>query len=396
MSTTRSPVPDTLFLLILLLGGLGTAAHGAETLTVGYLDLADDPRYRDEYREEELRGLPWGRPYAGAELAAREARFPLAAVGLALDLRHESAAGPEELPARLAVLRQAGAAAVLVDLPGERLAALAADDLLLLNVSARDDALRQTQCRANLLHLIPAEAMYQDALAQYLVARKWRQVLVLQGPAAADAARVASFQRAAGRFGLKIVAVRPFVYGNDPRQREQNNLALLTSGADYDVLYIADAGAEFAREAAYRGQLPRPLVGAEGLLAEAWHWAWERHGAPQLNKRFRKQTGRPMDDAAWAAWLGVKALAEAALRTQSRDPAQLAAYLRGAGLVLDGFKGYRLDFRSWDGQLRQPLLLTSHNWVVERAPLEGFLHQSNNLDTLGFDRPDSRCRAGGG
>jgi ABC transporter substrate binding protein (PQQ-dependent alcohol dehydrogenase system) len=60
--------------------------------------------------------------------------------------------------------------------------------------------------------------------------------------------------------------------------------------------------------------------------------------------------------------------------------------------VLDGFKGNRLNFRPWDNQLRQPLLLATHNWVVERAPLEGFLHQTNNLDALGFDKPESKCK----
>ena len=61
-------------------------------------------------------------------------------------------------------------------------------------------------------------------------------------------------------------------------------------------------------------------------------------------------------------------------------------------ITIDGFKGNRLYFRDWDRQLRQPLLIATHNAVIERAPLQGFLHQTNNMDTLGFDRRDSRCK----
>jgi hypothetical protein len=40
----------------------------------------------------------------------------------------------------------------------------------------------------------------------------------------------------------------------------------------------------------------------------------------------------------------------------------------------------------------QPILLGTDNWVVERAPIEGSLHQKNKLDTLGFDERESRCK----
>ncbi|MDX1605285.1 MAG: hypothetical protein R3202_03770, partial [Candidatus Competibacterales bacterium] len=93
----------------------------------------------------------------------------------------------------------------------------------------------------------------------------------------------------------------------------------------------------------------------------------------------------------WAAWMAVKAVVEAMLRTRSTDFTPVRDYLLGEELVLDGFKGNRLNFRPWDHQLRQPLLLITANWVVARAPLRGFLHQTNNMDTLGFDRRDSRC-----
>jgi ABC transporter substrate binding protein (PQQ-dependent alcohol dehydrogenase system) len=234
--------------------------------------------------------------------------------------------------------------------------------------------------------------MLMDALAQYLVARKWRAALVLRGTGAADAALLGAFDRAARRFGVRIVETRPFVLGRDPRERGQNNVALLTAGADYDVVVVLDTDGEFAREVPYAVQRPRPVVGSAGLVADWWHWAWERHGAPQLNNRFARVARRPMTGYDWSAWLALKAIVEGVVRTRSTEPRAIAGFLTGEQAVLDGFKGNRLAFRRWDRQLRQPLLLTTGNWVVERAPLDGFLHARNTMDTLGFDEKESRCK----
>jgi ABC transporter substrate binding protein (PQQ-dependent alcohol dehydrogenase system) len=94
----------------------------------------------------------------------------------------------------------------------------------------------------------------------------------------------------------------------------------------------------------------------------------------------------------WSAWLALKAIVEGVVRTRSTEPRAIAGFLTGEQAVLDGFKGNRLAFRRWDRQLRQPLLLTTGNWVVERAPLDGFLHARNTMDTLGFDEKESRCK----
>ena len=81
----------------------------------------------------------------------------------------------------------------------------------------------------------------------------------------------------------------------------------------------------------------------------------------------------------------------AVVRTTHAGFPKLASYLKSEEITLDGFKGNRLGFRSWDNQLRQPILLATHNAVIEQAPIAGFLHQVNNMDTLGFDKRDSRC-----
>ena len=185
---------------------------------------------------------------------------------------------------------------------------------------------------------------------------------------------------------------RPFVLGRDPRERAQNNVALLTAGPDYDVVAVIDTDGEFARDVPYQVQRPRPVVGAAGLVADWWHWAWERHGAPQLNNRFTKAAKRPDDGLRLVGVGGVKAIAEG-VRAHEGDRSEGAGRLPDRRqAALDGFKGNRVAFRAWDRQLRQPLLLTTGNWVVERAPLDGFLHAKNNMDTLGVDEKESRCK----
>lgn len=368
---------------------------GANAVRIGYVELEPDIRYDPLRLKFRSLAQPLGRPFAGAEVALREARFVADALGVGFALERVAGADAKTLLAAIDTLHKDGVRFFLIDAPGAIVAELSKAvrerELLLFNVSAPDDALRQEQCQRNLLHTLPNHAMNADALTQFLVAKKWRSVLMLEGPRADDRLIAAAFERAAKRFGVKIVETKKFVLSNDPRQREQGSVALLTAGAEHDVVFVADSDGEFARSVPYRSVRARPVVGAEGLAALGWHWSWERHGAPQLNARLEKQAGRQMSDPDWAAWVAVKAIVEAVVRTQNGPFAQLRDYLRGDEITIDGFKGNRLGFRPWDNQLRQPMLLATHNAVVERAPIAGFLHPANNMDTLGFDRRDSRC-----
>ena len=133
------------------------------------------------------------------------------------------------------------------------------------------------------------------------------------------------------------------------------------------------------------------MVGSQGLEVAAWHWAWERHGAPQLNQRFDRHADREMRDGDWAAWAAYKVIVEAVTRTASTEFEAIVAYLRGEDLTFDAYKGNPASFRPWNNQLRQPILLHTHNAVAARAPLDGFLHRRDVLDTLGIDEPESTC-----
>ena len=280
---------------------------------------------------------------------------------------------------------------LLTDLPTDWTLAVAdAVKLPVLNLSDAADRLRQQDCRANLFHLIPSERMRADALAQKLVARKWTKLLLLTGPSPQDALRAATAQASVKRYGLQVVASKPFKLSADPRERDLANPLLLTAGSSYDAVWVVDSDGEFARTLPYRTMLPRPVVGDAGLVALAWHAQFERYGGPQVSRRFAKAAKRPMTAHDWAAWTAGKALVGAAAAVPKGPNAAWAKAL--AGTPIDGSKGTQLSFRPWDGQLRQPMLLTDGQGVISQAPIEGLLHPSNVLDTLGVDAPEKACK----
>ena len=367
----------------------------ARELPVGFLSLADDPRYASQALEKGDPMAPAGRAAVAAKLALDDAAFTLQTGGWSgARLVSVEAVDLAGLPAALDSLLKQGVRHVLLELPAPGVAQVVAaargKDVLLVNTAAPEDIVRAAQCASNLLHTLPSHAMQADALAQLLVARKWTRPLLLHGPTREDELLLAAFLRSAKRFGLKPVAQRAFKLSADPRERESGNVRLLTANAEYDVVAVLDAGGEFARDLPYRTMLPRPVVGSSGLTAQAWSPWYERNGAPQLNRRFAKRAGRTMGSYDWAAWVAARAVVEAAA-AGATVPQQTRALKQGE-VALDGYKGQRLTFRGWDGQLRQPLLLAHGNGLVETAPVEGFLHPRSALDTLGYDQPETGCK----
>ncbi len=371
-------------------------AQAKTPFPVGYLEIAGDARYERPRSYAGIEVRPRHRPFDGARAALRGSRVVGRALGVKLSLARVAATDVAALKAAFDRLHlEKGVRFFLVDAPAAVLTALAEHakdaEALLFNVSEPADTLRADACSANLLHTIPSHAMQADALAQYLKYRGWNGVLLLQGPLDEDRTISQAFQASAAKFGLDIEDLRDFVLSNDPRERDKNNITLLTSGGDYEVVFVADTLGHFGRLAPYQTALPRPIVGTEGLVARTWHWAWERHGAPQLNQRFEKRIGRRMLDRDWAAWIAFRAIVESLSRTRSTDFKTVAAYLKSEELTLDGYKGTPSSFRPWNNQLRQPILLGTHNAVIERAPIDGFLHPTENMDTLGFDRNERKC-----
>lgn len=377
------------------------AAASAASLKLTLLVRADDPRLERSRVERGYLGHPGGPAGDGLQMALKDAAFELDAARI--DVSLETVAVANAAAAREAGQRaqKAGTAALLADLDVESTVALAdAVQRPVLNVGAADDRLREGDCRANLWHLVPSERMRSDALAQALVARRWKQVLLLTGPGADDAVRGAAAQAALRRYGLELVANKPFRLSADPRERDLANPLLLTGKLGYDAVWVVDSDGEFARGLPYRTALPRPVVGDAGLAALAWHAQFERFGAPQVSRRFARAAGRPMTGHDWAAWMAGKALVGAAIAAQkAAGAARGAAWPQAAfdpalaAASLDGSKGVAMSFRAWDGQLRQPLLLSDGVGVVDIAPVDGVMHPKNALDTLGTDAPEKRCKA---
>lgn len=369
--------------LILLLQFFASLAFAEpRAVRILYVDRAGDPFYAPRESYSGIYDATRKPIVAGAELGVRDAKIIGRAIDVTFELVRETLA--EGAPAAIS---SENPAAILLDLPEADIAAIAATTKIpLFNIRHRGLELRQKTCATSLFHVIPSAAMLEDGLAQYLKFMGWEEVLVLSGsPALAQ-----PFEKSAAKFGLAIQEIRQFVAGNDPRQRDQNSVRLLTGGVDYDVVYVADDTGEFARLLPYRTMIPRPVVGGAGLMPLAWHPQWERNGAPQLNRRFLKSAGRTMTEEDWAAWVAVRAIVEGVVRAgDSGKP--LAEQLLEPGMTLELYKGFPGSFRPWDRQLRQSILLGTTDAVIALAPVEGALHQFNTLDTLGLDAPEFQC-----
>lgn len=301
-----------------------------------------------------------------------------------------------DIAAALARLHAAGQRLVVLDLDASgldaALAAPAAADMLLFNVGAPDDRFRGADCRSNLLHVLPSRAMAADAVAQTLVAKRWREWFLVTGPRPEDALFADALRRAAHRFGAEIVAEKAWTGDHDLRRSAPAEVAQFTQGPDYDVLIVADEAGDFGDYLPYNTHLPRPVAGTQGLVPTAWHWSLERWGAGQLQSRFESLSGRRMRAGDYTAWLAARIIGEAAARTNATDAATLAAHITGPEMDVAAFKGRPLTFRAWNGQLRQPIPLVWPRSLVTLAPQEGFLHPITDLDTLGWDNPESRCK----
>jgi ABC transporter substrate binding protein (PQQ-dependent alcohol dehydrogenase system) len=311
-------------------------------------------------------------------------------------------AGDDPLPA-LTALAELGIALILSDLPAERLLALARAaqerQISLFNIAAPDDALRQEECRNNIIHVAPSRSMLADALAQYLVWKKWSRWVLLYGSHPEDALLANAYRRAAQRFGARIVKEREYKDTGGARQTDsgivqtQQQMPVFTQGLpDYDVAVTADESEVFANDLPYRTWDARPVAGSAGLRPVSWDPSSESWGGTQLQDRFVRSAHRRMTALDMQAWTACRMIGEAARRTNSVDPTRLMEDIKSADFGIAAYKGQKLSLRSWDWQLRQPILLSDGSTVVSVSPQPGFLHQVTTLDTIGIDRPETKCQ----
>ncbi len=269
-----------------------------------------------------------------------------------------------------------------------------AEGAIIFNVAAPDVSLRQAECRGNVLHTLPSRAMTSDALAQFSVKKKWTDWAMIVGPLDADTALADALSNSAAKFGIDIVGQKAWAFDADMRRNAAQEVPLFTQDfEDHDLMVVADELNDFARYVQYNTWVPRPLAGSWGASPAAWHASVEQHGAVQLQNRFKEASGRTMQSEDYAAMLAVRAIGEAVTRTNSDAPQTLFDFMLSDQFELAAFKGRPLSFRDWNGQMRQPIPIAHPGAVVALAPLDGFLHQVNELDTLGVDQPETTCNA---
>jgi len=305
--------------------------------------------------------------------------------------------------AAMNALADQGASFIVTSLDADRLLRVAdagqARDETLINVSALDERLREQDCRGNVIHVAPTRSMLADGLAQYLVWKKWRKWMLLVGSHENDGLFADALRHAATRFGAKIVEERVFKDNGGARRTDsgvaeiQRQMPVVTQGAaDHDVLVAADESEVFAGYLPYRTWDARPVAGSAGLVPTTWDAAFDQWGAVQLQNRFTKTYQRAMTALDMQAWTAVRMIGEAGVRGGSGEPGKMLAYIKSPDFSVAAFKGQKLTLRDWNLQLRQPILLFDGRNTVSVSPQEGFLHQVSALDTLGLDRPETKCK----
>jgi ABC transporter substrate binding protein (PQQ-dependent alcohol dehydrogenase system) len=394
-------------LTLILLSGLSVSAGAPATAGAAAVRSISIVYLRKAYPEPEimpslLETHPADEGLAGARIAMQEINTTGKFLGLHFALHVVTVPANGDVAAQARQLLAGGPVVIVADLEADDLLTLAdlpsAKHALILDMRTIDDRLRQQDCRANVFHLLPSQAMRTDALAQFLIEKRWSRWFLLRGPGKQNEAYAADVRRSAARFGGKIVATRTYNYDPGSRrsdtgyQQIQTQMPLETQSVpSYDVLFVADEKDLFGDYLPYNTYDARPIVGTQGLVATAWTPAFQSYSALQMQHRFGLLAHREMTERDYGGWLAVRTAGEAAIRSGKTSPTDLRNFLRSDRFEVAGFKGEGLTFRRWDQQLRQPVLLAQPLMVVSMSPQKGFLHPNFLTDTLGFDEPETKC-----
>ena len=364
--------------------GVLREAHSRETISILDIPAADDF-------------------VAGARMAVEDNNTTGRFIDQSFSVVDAKLAPGEDPIAPLNQMLDDGVRFFIIDLPADEALAVAdaarAKDALVFNGGASDERLREEDCRANLIHVAPSYAMLADGLAQYLIWKQWKHWLLVIGSHPRDKLLGDAYRRSAKKFGAKIVEERVFEDTGGGRRSDsgsvqiQRQMPVFTQKApDYDVLVAADESDVFAGYLPYRTWDPRPVVGSAGLWPTSWDASHELWGAAQLQNRFQRMFKRGMTARDNQAWVAMRMIGDAVARTRSGDPKAVREQILSPEFLVAAFKGQKLTVRAWNLQLRQPILLTDGRGTVSASPQEGFLHQTSELDTLGLDQPETKCK----
>jgi ABC transporter substrate binding protein (PQQ-dependent alcohol dehydrogenase system) len=396
----REDVLVRLFCVAMALLACVSLAHATEPteIRIGYL-RAFEPKQTLSFMQlpAENNGV------AGAQLAVDDNNTTGKFINQRFVMEEVRVKPGDDVAVAAAALAKTNISLVIADLPADALlkaaSAVRGHNVLFFNAGAIDDRLREEDCRANIVHTAPTRSMLADGLAQYLAWKRWRRWLLIVGSHPEDKLFADALRRAANRFGAKIVQERVFEDRGGTRRTDsgvvqvQRQMPVLTQQApDYDVLVAADESEVFAGYLPYRTWDARPVAGSAGLVPVSWDPSHEMWGSHQMQNRFMAKFSRRMTALDMQAWSAARMIGEGASRKRATEPQTLLTFLKSSEFALAAFKGQRLTLRDWNQQLRQPILLADGRTVVSVSPQEGFLHQVSELDTLGVDRPESKCK----
>ncbi len=177
-------------------------------------------------------------------------------IGQRYELIEAIVAEQDDILAKARELLATGTTLIVADLEPTDLVSVAdlpaAKDAIIFNIRSSSEHLRLGDCRSNVFHIPPSWAMRTDALAQYLMWKKWRRWVLISGERPADKEYADAIRRAAKRFGAIIVAERTYAYDGGSRrtdtghQQIQTQMPLLTQGLPaHDVIMVADVDESF-------------------------------------------------------------------------------------------------------------------------------------------------------
>ena len=340
----------------------------------------------------------------GARLSLQDANQAGGFLGYGFELDERIIAKDDDVVAAAKQIFAENGSFIIADLTPEDLLAVAdmpeAEDAIIMNIRSSATRLRQEECRSNIFHIIPDNAMRADALAQYLIWKKWPKWYVLRRDTPEDQDYAAMVNRAAARYGGKVVEEQ--IYRLPPgarnldsgHQQVQQQIPMETESApDHDVVWVINSDDDFGDYLMYRTSKPRPVVGTQGLQATAWDKSYTESGGMRFQRALPRLANRSPVERDYTAWLGLRTLSNAAMQSGKIKPKAIREYLLSNDFRLEAYKGQALTFREWDQQMRQPIILGGGTRVpVSTSPQEGFLHQTNLTDTLGFDKPETKCK----
>ncbi len=246
---------------------------------------------------------------AGARVGTADDNMTGKFMGQETDLTEDIIPEDGDIVAEAKKALSAGNRLIVADLEAKDLLAVAdipeAKDAIILDIRTSDDALRQEQCRNNVFHLAPSNAMRADALGQFLLYKKWTRWFFVHG---VSSRRISTMSRLSGAQLLaserKSSTERDYTYDARTRdtdtghQQTEQQMALLTQSLpDYDVTFVVDQDEAFGDYLLFNTTDPRPVVGTQGLVAAAWHPAFTEFSAKEMQRRFERLSHRYDDRA---------------------------------------------------------------------------------------------------